>query len=75
MPKKGAKKTNRKKETNMTKLFAIERNVRKVVFKSAWKFFGVKDLTDLAFLFIGIIAVFGMSYFVFDALMHYLDIR
>jgi hypothetical protein len=32
----------------MTKLFAIERAVRKTVFKSIWKFFGVKDLTDLA---------------------------
>lgn len=38
----------------MKTIMTIERNVRKAVFTSIWKFFGVKDLTGLAILVLAI---------------------
>lgn len=34
----------------MKTLLTVEKNVRRVVFKSLWKFFDVKNLSDLAML-------------------------
>jgi hypothetical protein len=52
-----SEKTNRKKETIMKTILTAERNVRKVVFTSLWKFFEVKDITDLSML--GIVSTLG----------------
>jgi hypothetical protein len=46
----------------MKTLLTAERNVRRVVFKSLWKMFDVKSLTDLALFAIGIVSMAGLGY-------------
>ena len=56
----------------MKTLLTVEKAVRKTVFTNVWKFFGVKDLTDLALLAIGGTCASSLIYFLAKGFINWL---